>query len=110
MILIFDDQNCLLQIAFKNNFDTITFISNGDDCLFDDIGFRVFTSIYLNFPGNCREKQSNGIKQSLKIKKLGIFGYEDMEARARYCSAPGADLDSCIIVDLFFTIADGWFP
>ncbi|HEX4849905.1 MAG TPA: hypothetical protein VFV08_03815, partial [Puia sp.] len=31
-----------------------------------------------------------------------------MEAKAQYSSAPVADMDRRVVVDFFFTVADGW--
>jgi hypothetical protein len=44
-----------------------------------------------------------------KARKLIIFGHEDMEARARYCSAPVADMDRRVAIDIFFVATDGRF-
>jgi len=49
MVLIFDDQNCFLQTACNNLFDTIDFISNGAGYLFDGKSFSAFITGYLNF-------------------------------------------------------------
>src|SRR6185312_6310807 len=44
-----------------------------------------------------------------KTEKVSIFEHEDREAGAQYCSAPGADLDRRVAIDIFFAAADGWF-
>jgi hypothetical protein len=55
MILIFDDQKCLLQTAINNLFGVIAFISSGECYLFDVWTFRGFLPDYLNFQCNGRE-------------------------------------------------------
>jgi hypothetical protein len=32
-----------------------------------------------------------------------------MEESTQYCSAPGADMDRRVVIDIFFAAADGWF-
>ena len=32
-----------------------------------------------------------------------------MEASTQYCSAPAADMDRGVVIDIFFNSADGWF-
>jgi hypothetical protein len=32
-----------------------------------------------------------------------------MEAGTQYCSAPGADMDRRIVIDIFFVSTDAWF-
>jgi hypothetical protein len=44
----------------------------------------------------------------MKTQKVGIFEHEDLEAEAQYYSAPVADMDRCVVIDFFFTAADGW--
>jgi hypothetical protein len=41
--------------------------------------------------------------------KVSIFEHEDMEAGTQYCSAPGADLDRRVVIDIFFIATDGRF-
>jgi len=55
MILIFDDQSCLLQIAFTNLFDPSDSIFNEKGYLFDNLAFDVLLANRLIFWGNCRE-------------------------------------------------------
>ena len=43
------------------------------------------------------------------MDKVSIFEHEDMEAGTQYCSAPGADMDRRIVVDIFFVATDVWF-
>ena len=45
----------------------------------------------------------------MKNVKGSIFEHEDPEADTQYYSASGADMDRCVVVDDFFTAADGWF-
>ena len=32
-----------------------------------------------------------------------------MEASTQYCSAPGADMDRRVVIDIFFVATDVWF-
>jgi hypothetical protein len=32
-----------------------------------------------------------------------------VEASTQYCSTPGADMDRCFVIAIFFGVADGWF-
>ena len=45
----------------------------------------------------------------MKTQKVGIFEHEDLEAGTQYYSAPGADMVRRVVIDIFFTAADGWF-
>ncbi len=45
----------------------------------------------------------------MKTQKVSIFEYEDMEAGTQYYSAPGVDMDSRVVADIFLTAADEWF-
>ena len=41
-------------------------------------------------------------------QKVSIFEHEDLEAGTQYYSAPGADMVRRVVIDFFFTSADGW--
>ena len=40
-------------------------------------------------------------------KKIGIFKHEDLETGTRNYSAPGADMDRRVVVDVFFVVTNG---
>ena len=43
----------------------------------------------------------------MKTEKVAIFEHEDMESGTQYNSAPGADMDCRVIIDIFFVATDG---
>src|SRR5436853_6149935 len=45
----------------------------------------------------------------MKTYKVSIFEHVDLEAGAYYYSAPGADMDRRVVIDIFFVAAYGWF-
>src|ERR1700739_5021938 len=45
----------------------------------------------------------------MRTLKVSIFEHENLEAEAKYYSAPVADMDRCAVIDFFLTAADGWF-
>ena len=45
----------------------------------------------------------------MKTEKVAIFEHEDRKAGTQYYSAPGADMDRCVVVGVFFGATDGRF-
>jgi hypothetical protein len=45
----------------------------------------------------------------MKTQKVSIFEYEDMEAGTQHYSAPGADMDRRVVIDIFFVATDERF-
>ena len=43
------------------------------------------------------------------MQKVSIFEDEDMEAGTQYYSTTGVDMDSRVVIDIFFVATDGRF-